>query len=128
MKGEFDAWKVAVLEAGSLKALEGGVAFAKGLEALREKAAKASGGVVEAATATLQVNQDQAQAQELLWFGVVSKKLSSGKKSTIERKQTALVSLESKAKADKKVEEREREKLQGDAREIVQELMDSIAS
>lgn len=174
VRGEFDAWKLAVLEGASLRALEGGIhersaaqfyqalqtsaqveslseqdfrelgeeyirlvgsapkqggaAFQKGMEDLREKFALSSGGVIDAATATLQVNQDQVQAQELLWFGVVTSKLSSGKRTTLERKQTALVALEEKAKSDKKVEEREREKLQGEAREILQEVMESIAS
>ncbi|MGJ8724121.1 MAG: hypothetical protein ACSHYB_06155 [Roseibacillus sp.] len=107
---------------------QGAASVASELESLRTKAMAAADGVLDAATATLQVNRQQVDAQELLWFGIVSDKISQGKRSTITRKQSALLTAEEKAKSDKKVDEREREKLTEDASEIVQELKESLAS
>lgn len=98
------------------------------LAKLRERAAELSTGKLNAASATLGVNLKQIEAQELLWFGVLSEKLSKGKRSTIERKQKALIGAEEKAKSDKKIDEREREKLSENANKVVQELMEAIAS
>lgn len=107
---------------------QGGASVLADLDKLGLKAVKAASGELDAATATLQVNSQQIAAQELLWFGIVSDKISKGKRSTIARKQAALLALEEKAKSDKKVDEREREKLKEEAVEIVQELKEGLAS
>ena len=95
---------------------------------LSEKAQAAAEGELQVETATLQVNRTQMNAQEMLWFGIISKKLSQGKRTTIDRKMSALNSAKKKAKSDQKIDEREREKLQENASEISEELMEALAS
>lgn len=102
--------------------------FAEELGKLQVKASESLDGVIDAATGTPNVNSEQARARELLWFGIATEKISKGKRSTIERKMDALDSLKLKAKSDKKLSEREREKLEEEADEIVIELMESLAS
>ena len=99
----------------------------KKLNELAAEAKEKSQGVMEVASATPQVNLLQVQAQEYLWFGILTEKLSRGKRATIKRKQKELLGLEEKAKKDKKVEERERSKLLEEANEIVSELTTALS-
>jgi vacuolar-type H+-ATPase subunit I/STV1 len=103
-------------------------AFDEKLSALARQAKERADGVINAATATLQVNRQQAKAREYLWFGMATGKLSNGKRATIERKLKSLQALEAKAKSDQRVDEREREKLEEEVNEIVIELMEALAS
>ncbi|MDQ8191931.1 hypothetical protein [Roseibacillus persicicus] len=114
----------AVIQAGK----QGAASMTKELESLRLETVEAADGEMNAATATLDINREQINAQELMWFGILTDKLSKGKRATIERKQSALVALEQKAKSDQKLDDREREKLREDASEILEELMEALAS
>ena len=172
VRGEFDAWRLATLEADLFKMpagdagggeqnfyaflhsavkeerlsdenfgklgqdyiklvliaqKEGKAKVETDLVKLRERVKELADGQLNPAIATLDLNQKQVQAQEYLWFGILSNKISSGKRSTLERKQKALMDIEKKAKADEKMEEREREKLNESASKLVQELMEELS-
>ncbi|MEM9081859.1 MAG: hypothetical protein AAGC74_14340 [Verrucomicrobiota bacterium] len=172
VRGEFEAWKASVLQAGSLKNVvsenqqaeagafydrlgelvlneelpdsdfrelgqdyirfilaaksKGERSFVEGMDDLRKRVEEKATGTMDAATATPEINREQVLTQEMLWWGILSQKASKGKQTTIVRKQTALENLEAKAKADGKVEERERERLKEEAGELRQELMEAL--
>ena len=75
---------------------------------------------------TPQLNRIQINLEELVKFGQDEDILSSGEASSIRRKMNNLSRDEKKAKSDKNVSDKEREKLMEDARELRRETIKQL--